>query len=460
MTKILKLIKSLLKKGFATSSEKAEVRVLFKELEKEEQEVAKEDADKVEELPEKDPAEGDDDENLEKNIKMLLKRASVEQKAEILSEVKSEIKDWTEKQMEAIKKQAGNYQPDVKAKRKAVNGYLREVFKAIANNDGAKFKELTTDTEATPYGGYVTDRELNAEISFLVTEFGVARRAFNVVTLSKHSYAKNALVTDVVIAWADEGDELGSTGVVLGQEQFTLTKLFAIVTMTRELMEDQEIDLFDFIGRRVAEGFAKKEDSAFFCGEGESDTANGGYTGALYATDVNEVVMAARTGNNGDSQDGTEFTHITADDLLDMQDKSPQYVAANGTYYMHRSIRNIVRKLKDKNGEYVYQAPADNEPALIWNRPVVEVEVMPGVADSAVDTPFVIYADLKQSSLLGIKGAAIADMFDAGVVRNIAGNGDINLITTDRKAVRWIERVGAMTIFPKAITVLKTGAGS
>jgi HK97 family phage major capsid protein len=461
MSKLLKLIKSLMKQGFASVDQKNEVRALYKELESTDAEAAetvKEDVEKAEGLPEEDPnkGSGDGEEELEKNIKSILRRASAAQKDEISAELKSEFKKWAESQMEAIKKQAGLFHPEVQkdAKRKAINGLLKEAFGAVVDGNTAKLKELTTDANGSPFGGYNVDRELNAEISHLVTEYGVARREFTVVPLTKHSYAKNTLAVDVVVNWAGEASSLGSTQIVLGQGSFELRKLYAIVTLTRELIEDGEIDLFAFIGTRVAEGFARKEDEAFFMGEGSGDTANGEYEGIVNVA-ANEVTIPVRG-----SLDGESIQHLTADDLLNMQDASPQWVARNGKYYMHRSIRNLVRKLKDADGNPIYQSPSENGPATIWGRPVVEVEAMPSTADDDADTAFVLYADLKMSSILGFKGGTIADMFDAGVVRNVAGNGDINLITTDRKAVRWIERVGALQVFPAAATVLKTGGGS
>ena len=71
---------------------------------------------------------------------------------------------------------------------------------------------------------------------------------------------------------------------------------------------------------------------------------------------------------------------------------------------------------------------------------------------------FVLFGDLKKSSLLGYKGSISVDRFNAGIVRNVADNADINLITTDREAIRWIERVGAIALLPTAVTRLKTAA--
>lgn len=447
--------------GFATAEQKAEVSALLKEVDADGQEVVKDDVADVNALPAEDPKEG---EELEKNIKTLLKKhvgeVSKEEFSKSFDALKPEIKSWLEKEQEAIKAKAGIYKPDVAEKRHGMNVYLRKFTRALLSNDVAELlkinnvatvKEMTTDSSGSPFGGYVTDHELSAEIRHLITEYGVARQEFMTVQLSKNRYEANTLATDVSVYWVDEGAGIKSTQAVLGQEELRLNKLGAICTLTRELLEDEEIDLFSFVASRVAEGFAQAEDTAFFVGDGPSDTGNGGFLGLLNNPNTNQSEMAA-----GDDA----FTDLTADHLLSMQDDSPQWVARNGKYYMHRSIRNLVRKLKGTDGHYIYQDPTSNGPALLWGRPVVEVEVMPSVADSDAGVPFIIYGDLKKSSILGYKGAISADRFNAGVVRNVADNADINLITTDREAVRWIERVGAITILPKAATVLLTGSGS
>lgn len=472
MLKLLKLLKALKAKGFATAEEKANIKTMFKELGEanaEEAEAVKDEVEAGEALPETDPNEGKVDEDIQEGIKSIIsshvkslegKTASEMTKkfGELEKNLKDEVQKWVDEQKTLMAKKSGVYNPDVAEKRKGMNTYLRDMTRALLAGDvgemqklngNVSVKELTTDSTGSPYGGYVVDRELSAEIRHLITTYGVARREMMTVALTKNSYDANTLVTDVTVSWVGEGSAIPSTQPVLGQESLVLKKLGAIVTLTRELLEDQEIDLFSFIASRVAEGFARLEDRAFFVGEGSGDTANAEFTGALYATGTGEVVMNSAT-----------FSTMDADDLLAMQDESPQSIVETGKYFMHRSIRNVVRKLKDNQGQYIYQAPSENGPATIWGKPVVEVEVMPSLADTDADVPFVIFGDLKKAYMVGYKGAISADRFNAGIVRNVAGNADINLITTDREAIRWVERVGGVPVLPTAITVLKTGDGS
>lgn len=459
MKDFLLKVKSLLKKGYATSDEKEEVKTMFKNLEDEEQGAVEDDLEKVEDLPDEDPEGGDVDEETEKNLKSLIQSIA----KEVTVEMKADFRDWMEKQRDSKEKKAGLYHSEVEKKRNHLNDKFKKTVQAVyAGNEKqlkelggfASRKELTTDSTGSPFGGYAVDSELSAEIRHLTTEYGVARREMSTVTLSKNSLDANSLTTDVSVFWVDEGNSISSTQVVLGQDSLDLKKLAAIVTITSELIQDQEVDLFDFIAGRVAEGFAKAEDEAFFKGDGSS--SYGSFTGIIEAGDVNTTTLAS-----GD----TAFSDITAEKLLDMQDDTPQGAQANAKYYMHRSVFNLVRKLRadaasagDSAGEFLYQAPGQDEPQLLWNKPVVLVEAMPTTSDSGADEGFVIYGDLRRGCILGTKGTIAAKRFDSGVVRNVADDADVNLITSDREAVRWTTRVGYIRVIPSALTVLKTAS--
>lgn len=456
---LIKKLRALLAKGFATAAEKAEIRALVKDADAETQEVVADDVAKVENLPEQAASDGDIEEGVKALIKAGIEAGIAGVKAAFEADTKSikdDVQAWLKEQAALREKKSGIYHPEVQEKRKALNIAMRGTINGVFNDDKdalqklaevASVKELTTDSTGSPYGGFVTNRELSAEIRYLIAEYGSARREFTTLQLQKNRYDANTLVTDVTVYWVAEGAAIKSTQVVLAQTDLSLNKLAAIATLTRELLEDEEIDLFAFIAQRVAAGFAKAEDLAFFVGDGTS--TYGSYTGLVNNTSTNVVTMA--TGN-------TAFSNITADNLLDMQDKTPTPALANGKYYMHRSILSYIRKLKSTTGEYIYQEPGGSQPATLWNKPVVVVEAMPDSTQSGVSKSFVLFGDLKQATILGYKGAISVDRFNAGIVRNVADNADINLITTDREAIRWTERVGYIAIMPTAVTRLKTAA--
>lgn len=441
MKELLKLISTLKSKGFATAEEKAKVASGIAALKQADQEALADEAADVKDLPETASGDApvDEEKAVEEGVKALF--------AKSVSEIKSEIKSYLDEQKQLISQKAGVYNPDVQEKRKEMNSFLRKLTGALIAGNDAVLKEMTTDASGSPYAGYTVDSELSAEIRHLITQYGVARREMNAVQLTKGSYKANDLATDVTVFWVDEGAVIGSTQAVLGQETLTLKKLGAIVTMTSELLADSEIDLMSFLASRVAEQFARAEDLAFFDGDGTA--TYGSFTGLLRATDVNTVTMAATK---------TAFTNLTADNLLDMVDATPTGALANGKFYYHRTIKSIIRKLKDDQNAYIYQPISASGPATVWGYPEVLVEAMPKVSDTAVSKAFVLFGDLRTACIFGYKGGIEFARFNAGVVRNVANNADINLITTDREAVRWTERIGYIRIVPTAVTRLRTAA--
>lgn len=362
------------------------------------------------------------------------------------------VKEFLKQERELIEKGVGLYQTDIKAQRKEANSRLRGICKALASKDVAKLKEMTSDATGSPYAGYVVDSELNAEIQHLIEEYGVARQEMTVMTLSKGSYKTNELATDITVYWVDEGSAIFSSQVVLDQNTLELKKLAVIVSMTRELIEDEEIDLMNFVGRRVAENFSEAEDEFVFNGDGTA--TYGGFTGLLKSTAVNTVTMT-----------GSTFDSVDFDDLQDMITATPEASRRGGKFYMHYSVWALLRKLK-KNSEannYAFGDPSVAGPATILGKPVVFVEVMPESSETAVNTPFVLFGNLRLGCIFGQKGGMIVDEFTSGTIRNVANDADINILTTDRTAVRFIERVGyfqIITQFRKPVTVLKTAQAS
>jgi HK97 family phage major capsid protein len=437
MNQVLKMIAALIKQGFASANDKAKLVAEVAKLKTEDQEAVGDKVDEVNELPEKgENGEGDGAE-VEKGIAALFKKHA--------DKITGELKAYLDEQKELSEKKAGVYNPEVRGKRKEISERLREMAKALLSGNDAKLKEMTTDASGTPYAGYAVDAELSAEIRHLITEYGVARREMMALPLSKGSYKANTLTTDITVYWVDQGSAISSSQVVLGQDTLTLEKLGVIVTLTSELLEDSEIDFISFIGSRVAEGFAKAEDLAFFNGDGTA--TYGGFTGLLKNASVNEVVMT-----------GSTFASMDADDLLDMIDATPAGALAGAKYYYHRTVKSIIRKLKGTDGQYVYQAPSQSGPATVWGYPEVLVEAMPSKTATAADTSFVLFGNLRQACIFGYKSSGMKVMrFNSGVVRNVAANADINLITTDREAIRWTERVGYLPILPTAVTKLTTG---
>ena len=430
---------------------KAEIEAMRKELE---------DAEKaVEETVETPTGEVVVDEKVEEVVEKAFAKAKAEVKSESKADLekavagmKGELEAWMKSQKQSMETKSGLYANEIQAKRAKLNLHLKDFSRALIDGNDVKAKEMTTDATGTPYAGYVVDSELSAEIRHLVTEYGVARREFFTTPLSKNSYEANSLTTDVTVAWVSEAGSILSTQVVLAQTELKLKKLCAIVSLTRELIDDQEVDLFAFIATRVAEGFAGAEDKAFFIGAGSGDTTNGEFTGLTKNTSIPAVTLSATKDAVSD---------ITVENVYAMIDALPEGAQANAKFYGNRTVKSALRLLKHTDGTYVYADPINNANyATLAGKPFITVEKMLTSSVAVAGDTVLLYGDLKKTTILGFKSGIVADRFNAGTIRNVANNADINLISTDRNAVRWVSRVGFITILPTACVRLVLGSAS
>jgi len=179
MLEIMKMIKLLLAKGFATAEEKAAFVKSVDELEKEEEkEALADDAAKVDELPEEDPKPKEDAKEDEAEVAKMIGNMLEGKVKEIEESVENSI-DKHVKTLEAnAEKRMSLYNDAAKTKRVGMNEYIRNISKEVLAGNDIKLKEMTTDATGSPYAGYTVDSELSAEVRSMMTEYGVARREF------------------------------------------------------------------------------------------------------------------------------------------------------------------------------------------------------------------------------------------------------------------------------------------
>ncbi len=335
---------------------------------------------------------------------------------------------------------------EVKKDEKA-DAKTREFMKALFAGEIARAKALTDSTSgASPddaQAGLTIPTELRNEVLRIAEkQYGLARRDMFYLPFSGPGNSRNvpALGTSVSVFWTGEGAKKKGTQPKFNLVAQTLKKLAAIVPMTEEILEDSAINLTSLLGQLFAEAIAKEEDIQFFAGTGAP------WTGILNNGSVNIVYQT--TGG---------IAHLTADDLLNMQDATPTGALNGAKYYMHRTVLSVIRKLKDLNGNYIYQNPGQGQPATIWNYPVELSDAFPAAADVVDGSPYILFGNLKQAAIFGDKQQIRAKMLDQATVTDTDDQTAINLAEQDMVALRIVERVGYVLALPKAVTVLDSG---
>jgi len=133
---------------------------------------------------------------------------------------------------------------------------------------------------------------------------------------------------------------------------------------------------------------------------------------------------------------------ITGDELIDMVYDLPGAIAQNARFVLNRTTLARVRKLKDGDGNYLWQPSfSAGQPQTLLAYPVTEMAAMPNVAAGAVPIAF---GDFR-------RGYLIVDRTGVRVLRDPYSNKPyVHFYTT--------KRVGGGLLDPQALRAIRMGA--
>lgn len=316
---------------------------------------------------------------------------------------------------------------------------VAEYIKAKFLGDHARAKALSEGTSTE--GAELVPEYFASEVVRVAEKAGHVRRdARNYPMLSDTLNVPTAgSVTAYRVA---EKSAITSSMPTTGDVNLVAQQLAVLVPMSNQLLADANVDVVDLITTLAGEALAKKEDEWGIEGLGAGE-------GIFQTAAVNVVTM-------GSGHDA--FTDITADYLLDVLNEIDENALDGGKWYMSFSVFNLLRKVKDENGQYIVQQPGNGMPATIWNFPVEFVATMPKSSDSAAATKFLAFGNLKYM-LFGDRQQLTIDISRDASVVDTDGSTTLNLFQRNMSAIRVIERIDIeLAEADKAFAVLKTAA--
>jgi HK97 family phage major capsid protein len=378
--------------------------------------------------------EGEEKEMSKDEVKTLLEKTTQSVVKEMLEKATDEMAKSFMDGVADMRAKAIDNNKEVKSEKS--ENVTRTFMKALLAGDRTYLKNLNTNDP--DHAGYLVPPEIMTEVLRIAQTFGLARSSMRYLPFSGPGNTRYipALGSSVNVYWTNEGAKKTSTQPTFAMVTQTLKKLAAIVPFTEEILEDSAINLTALIAELFAEAVAKEEDIQFFAGVGTP------WTGVLNNGQVNVVYQAVAGAAN-----------LIADDLLAMIDATPSGALANAKFYMNRTVLSVIRKLKDLDGNYIYQNPGAGLPSTIWNYPVVTSDAFP-TAGSVTTTPYVLFGNLQLGCIFGDKQQLRTQLLDQATITDTDGQTSINLAEQDMVALRIVERVGYVVALPSALTVL------
>lgn len=265
----------------------------------------------------------------------------------------------------------------------------------------------TLRVSSDPQGGYFAPSEFSTEFIRDLIEFSPIRSIASVrktnhesVTLGKRTGITNAL-------WKGELEASEESEPAFGELEIVTKGMTTHVDISNQLLQDAAGDVEDEVRLALSEDFGQKESAAFVNGDGVLQPK-----GCMFHADVAETV-------NGHA------TVLAADALITLIYAQPATYRNRGVWLMNGSTLATIRKLKDGQGNYLWQpAYAAGQPETILGKPVYEAVDM---ADIEADAYPIIFGDFS--------GYRIVDRVELSVLVNpylLATNGMTRFHATRR----------------------------
>lgn len=228
---------------------------------------------------------------------------------------------------------------------RAADAYVKAFWTQVRAKDGVAYEVRNVLSEGVDSeGGYLVPDEFENTLVSGLEEEGSIRSLAHVFTTSNGVHKIPVVQTKGTANWIDENGSYGDSDDVFGQEQIDAHKVGTVIKVSEELLNDSAFDLEKYFQEEFARRIGAKEEEAFIVGDGSKKP-----TGILHTSGGAEVGVTAASDKA-----------ITADEVIDLFYSVKAPYRKNAVWVLNDSTVRAIRKLKDSNGQYLWQ-PAFHE---------------------------------------------------------------------------------------------------
>ena len=322
------------------------------------------------------------------------------QMANILESAKTETRALTEQEAADFtncENEIRNIDEMIKGEEKTMNNIettmnekeVREFANFIRSN--VENREATPTTMTKSDNGSVIPQTIANKIISVLTEISP------IYAKASKYQAKGTLVIpkvdtstdDITVGYQDEFTDMLSRSNKFTNVSLTGFLIGAMTKVSKSLLNNSDFDLTNFVITRMADKM-----KAFY----EAECING------TSTKISGVVGSYDSANMKVTL--AKKSTITADELIDIQDKVIDQYQGNACWIMNGATRTAIRKIKDGQGNYLLnQVFGQNWNHELLGKPVFCSDSVTALGTAS--TPVIIYGDL---SGLAIKESGAMEM--------------------------------------------------
>lgn len=287
-------------------------------------------------------------------------------------------------------------------------------------------------------GGYLAPVEWDRTITDKLVEISPMRQIAQVQQISTNGFRKLFNEKGTGSGWVGEtAARPETTTPTFGSMTYTTGELYANPAATQQMLDDAEVNLEQWLAAEVDQEFAYQEGIAFVSGNGVNKPAG-------FLTYVTGAANAAAHpyGAIPTGVTAAGAAAVTSDEVIDLIGSIPTPYLAGSRFVMNRSTIFSLRKLKDGQGNYLWQPSFQiGQPQTMVGYPITEMPAMPNMAAGAFPIAFGNFQ----------RGYLIVDRVGVRVLRDPYTNKPfVHFYTT--------KRVGGGLLNPEVLRVLKNAA--
>lgn len=231
-------------------------------------------------------------------------------------------------------------------------------------------------------GGYLAPVEWDRQIHKALRVESTLRQVCSVISTTTGGYSTLWNLGGWGSGWVGEtASRPQTTTAMLAPITFRAGELYAQPAITQNLLEDAGLNLENWLADEVADEFNKQESIAFVAGDGVNKPRG-------FLTHFGTGTTIHPGGEPGVTNSGSA-TAVTGDGLVSLVYGLGARYRANGAWLMNSVSIGAISKLKDGQGNYLWQPSIIlGAPPTLLGKPVYFEESMPDVAAGAFPIAF------------------------------------------------------------------------
>jgi len=251
---------------------------------------------------------------------------------------------------------------------RASDAYKKNFWNVMrSKNPSTEIKNaLTEGTDSE--GGYLVPDELEHTLVQALQENNIFRTLAHRITTDSGDHLIPLVASHGSASWVAEGGSYQESDEVFSQINLGAHKLGTMIKISEELLNDSAFEMENYIVEEFGRRIGNAEEEAFITGNG-----TGKPLGILAATGGAQVGKTTAAADK-----------ITCDEIVDLYHSLGVPYRKKAVWLMNDSTVQYIRKLKDGNGQYLWQPSlVAGTPDTILGCPVKVSRYMPEIDSGA-----------------------------------------------------------------------------